>query len=814
MLFHQNSHLISVGQKEQTMLLTSVSSGRLGGTCFRFTALFAVILGLAVLGSTLLLSPTTGSITGVVTDAQSGAPVADVEVRLFQRMEGARSPVQGEITLTRTNARGKYRFEDVAPGDYGIQAIHGAKASHSRHLDYAKALVTREGSTATVDLKLAEARSLKVLVLSEETGKPIPNATVSLRWRDREDHPVTDEHGIAIIPGLPQQDTQITVKAPGFQLVEMTQSINDAFTDVQIKLPPGGSIQGRVVDGQGKPLAGVNVMARPGFSPVQYDVSTSDGDGRFTLNYVPRSQTMEIRASMENYQELVDQFALNGNRQRPLELTLKPRASGGDVEVTVLDPEGRPIAAAEITNPGIRTAMPRQAKTDSQGRASLKDLQLPPSLKQSELTVRAEGFAPSVVKVPRSEDGPAKVTVKLEKGHSFRGRIVNAAGEPIAGATASTSEGNRGGTFGLGTTHAVDSDGRFSTTSLVPISTLTITAPGYTPINQMKIPLDQDKEQVITLDPTGHYRVVILDGNTKEPIRKFKARLSFATTPPPEGVSRGGGLSAELSRGKTINDENGRLFWDNLPNNSAFDLLIDADGYEPLRRASLITSRDDSDLRIELQPVDVTTLVEVAGILRDQKGQPLEGVDVHLIGLDPALAAQQRSGSDIDIQTIRNNHAADMPVCKFAQGTVTARDGRFVFPKVSKRLKLQVVYWGKDTPATRVRDLERKTAAQLARLEVVAPAAVTVAGRINLEKYPNPDRVLVQASSDHQFQSAAVDASDRSKYSVSRVAPGELRVFLYGEPVRQRGSTARSSSPLASTTVTANSGQTIEVNFD
>jgi hypothetical protein len=820
MLFsRQKSHPISVGQKELEMLRASQSCRRRGEAGSQFVAVLAVVLGLVALGSVLWLGPKTGSLTGVVTAAQSGDPVADVEVRMFRRFEGLSRPVQGEVTLARTDARGRYRFDKVAPGDYGIQAIQGTKASHTRHLDYAKAIVTREGSSATVDLQLVEARSLKVLVLAEETGKPIPKTQVRLQWNYQEEVAETDQQGVAIIPGLSPNELRIEAKAPGFQLVEITQRLNDPVTEVQLKLPPGGSIQGQVVDDKGKPLAGVSVVARPGSSPLQFDAATSDKDGRFSLNYVPRSQTMEIRASLQEYQDLVESFALNGTGRRPLELTLKPRESGGDVEVTVVDAERRPVAGAEIVNAGTRNSMFRRTTTDDQGRATLKDLSLFSSQEKPELTIRAERFAPSVVKVPRSGNGPARVTVTLEKGHSFRGRVVNAAGEPIPTANVRTSEGNRGGAYGLGTTHAVDKEGRFSTTTLVPGSLLTIDAPGYTPAHQMKMRLDQDEEQVITLDRTGHYRIVVVDGNSKEPVHKFKARLAFSSTTPPEGVLRGRSMSSEQTRGKSIDDNGGRLFWDGLPNNSAFDLLIDADGYEPLRRSALITSRDESDLRIELQPVDVSSLVDVAGLLVDQKGQRLEGVNVHLIGLDSAMVARTPRSEDIDFMTIRFNHAKDMPVCKFAHGTVTARDGSFQFPKVSNHLTLQLVYWGKDTPATRVRDLEKKTAAQLRRLEVIAPAAVTVKGTIDLGKYPNPGRVLVQLSPPHQSQSAAVDAKDRSKYSVSGVAPGELKVLLYSEPIRRplngtTSSTSSTSSVLDTKAVTAKSGETIEVNFD
>src|SRR5690606_32493413 len=102
--------------------------------------------------------------------------------------------------------------------------------------------------------------------------------------------------------GLPQQELTISARAPGFQVVEAVQSLSDPLTDIELKLPPGGSIEGKIVDEKGQPLAGVSVVARPGFSPIQYDVATSDQEGKFRLNNVPRSRTMEIVTSLQNYQ--------------------------------------------------------------------------------------------------------------------------------------------------------------------------------------------------------------------------------------------------------------------------------------------------------------------------------------------------------------------------------------------------------------------------------------------------------------------------------------------------------------------------------
>jgi hypothetical protein len=801
------------------MLLTSVTGGRQGGSDLRGATLLAVILGLVpAIGFSQAPEPKTGSITGVVTDATTGAAVPDAEVRMFPRTETLRARPQVQLTRVRTDAGGKYRFENVAPGEYLVYAVEGTRASRSKPLGQAKALVAADGSSSPVDLKLAEACSLKVRVISEETGQPIPRALVRLRWTDLDDNARTDQDGIALVHGLPRSAHYIEAMALGFQEKELIQVLKDPLTEVRLVLPPGGSMPGMIVDDQGKPVEGVRVTAAPSRGVARYDETTSDKDGKFVLNYLPTSQPITIFTSLTGYFEVVERFSLNVASDRPLELKLRPRPRGGDVEVTVVDGGGRPIAGAEVTNYGPSNTEFLQTKTDESGRASLTKLYHPFRGEKPELTIRAQGFAPKVVKHSPLQDGPV-ITVAMEKGLHFRGRIVNAAGEPISDAKAFTSDGNRGGYHGLGTDLSVDSEGHFSSTSAVPLSLLYLEAPGYTPLRELKPVLDQEEEQVFRLDQLGHFRGLVVDATTRKPLREFRVRLDSAGSSVPEGALRGASMAVEWIRpGRTIIDDAGRFLWEDLPNNTAFDVTIEADGFEPLRLPSAVTRRDDSDLHFELKPIDPRSLIDVAGVVLDDNGNPIHGIELHLIGIDPTVVAKEprRASVDMTLDSIRNGHASDRAGCRFVHATVTAADGKFRFPKVPSSIHLQLVYWGAGTPPTRVRDLE-KYADQLGRIELNAPAAVTVKGTINLAKYPKSGSVRVQVGSVFQDQqSVDLSLDDRSQYTVTKLAPGELKVTLLSEKVerRENGTTSYTFGPLATKTVAAKSGETIEVNFD
>ncbi|QDT57397.1 Nickel uptake substrate-specific transmembrane region [Caulifigura coniformis] len=778
------------------------------------------LVALALASSTVAqdAEPKIGAISGIVVDADTGGVVPDVEVRMFKRPPGGGNRLQFKITRVRSDADGRYRFENLSPGDYGIYAFHGTKASRTKDFDYARAKIADDGSSEPVDLRLTEALTLKVRVLAEQTGQPIEGAFVRLRWTDLDDTAATDGHGAVLIHGLTPHDQHIEAKAPGFQLKAVTQTLKDPLTEVTFKLPPGGFIQGKVVNDQGRPLAGVSIGASPERGSDGFDSVKSDEEGKFTLNYVPLTQSVRIYASLKEHEAHHQSISLNGAPYRPLEIVLPSRRHGGDADITVVDPEGQPVPGAEILNYGSSSGDYHKVKTNDRGECSITRLYLRHLGKGAELAVRAEGFAPQLIEVMPSTDGPARLTVNLEKGHRYRGRLVNAAGEPVSNASVYVNNGNYGsGLFG----HKldVDKEGRFSSTSLPPESTANISASGYTPQDQVKIPLDQEEEHVITLESTGHFRGLVTNAATGAPVRRFNVKLGFARKPP-AGAQRSRGIPSDWGdSGRTINDDSGRWLWEELPNNTAYALTIEAEGFDATHVPVAVTNRGESDLEIKMQPIDPGSLVEVAGVILDPKGDPIEGVLVHLIGCDPKLAANDPNGQrEVPMHLIRIHQAKNIAACRFAHEATTAADGSFRFPRVSSRIGLQLVYWGDETPSTRVRKLEERTAEQLGRLELLAPAGVTITGRINLKAFPDPGRVSVR-STEETFDSRDVSfkaGDDRSTFTIKGVSAGTVNVTLMSEavPYRENGTTFYRSSSLGNRTVTAGPGETVEVHFE
>lgn len=109
-----------------------------------------------------------------------------------------------------------------------------------------------------VALTLARARTLTGRVTDAATGWPVPGASVGLGWTCEE--PVTtDADGRYVQPAVPSDGYhELTVRAPGYAAEE--QRFGER-TQLDFALAREATLTGRAVDGRGRALAGVRVVA-------------------------------------------------------------------------------------------------------------------------------------------------------------------------------------------------------------------------------------------------------------------------------------------------------------------------------------------------------------------------------------------------------------------------------------------------------------------------------------------------------------------------------------------------------------------------
>lgn len=200
-----------------------------------------------------------------------------------------------------------------------------------------------------------------------------------------------------------------------------------------VRLEAGVTLSGRVVDEQGRPIAG----ARVGEGWTLYRAATTDADGRYELPGFGSRGYPDVHCTAEGYvRQAVERPELRG---APITLDFRmPRglATAG----RVVDPHGAPLAdvyvqafAFDRGDPGGLFDL-AAARTGADGSFHLRGLA---PARDHVLIVRQDGRAMLVYALPEAgADGLAAVgDVVLPKARIVRGVLAGTAGEPLADTT-------------------------------------------------------------------------------------------------------------------------------------------------------------------------------------------------------------------------------------------------------------------------------------------------------------------------------------------------------------------------------------------
>ena len=309
----------------------------------------------------------------------------------------------------------------------------------------------------------AASHSVRIVVLDAQ-GKPLPGANVhSSIWTEEKgfqaNHDYKTDDAGAVQVELPKTYTIVRLWAGSKPYVTMYAGWEERElaagkkvpAEYTMRLESAATAGGRVVDEDGKPIAGakVQVMMWDGAKPadgdgrVGYDSSlatgsdaaTTDAEGRWRIDNVPNSPQAKLDLLVSHPDYASDQFWEESQkasgmtqamlRQGTATITLK---RGIVVRGRVTDPDGKPIkdALLAIGDRPYFSSQPSEFPTDADGRYRLPAL--PPG--ETTLTVIANGWASQLRKVNvQSELAPQDF--RLARGKTIRLRIVDVAGKPI-----------------------------------------------------------------------------------------------------------------------------------------------------------------------------------------------------------------------------------------------------------------------------------------------------------------------------------------------------------------------------------------------
>ncbi len=261
----------------------------------------------------------------------------------------------------------------------------------------------------------------RVLHLAVTTdGKPLAGATVSFGISDLPEDYKTDDSGKVTIGALPS--APMVVSVTGGNKAKVMKNVNlasSAETSLEVSLADGGSVSGKVLDAQGKPVAGCGINAYPGTdgTPIAY-VQSADGSYKIeNLPLVGKIRMYATRTSYAPYSQWIDLSAAQRDRSFDIKLDLKP--PGGSVEGTVVDANDKPLSDAIVTCYDLGSDDSHHVKTDAAGHFRIDNIESQRNL-GPQITARAKGWAPMVVSVaPGTAQAGDAGDQMTEKGHGI-----------------------------------------------------------------------------------------------------------------------------------------------------------------------------------------------------------------------------------------------------------------------------------------------------------------------------------------------------------------------------------------------------------
>ena len=278
---------------------------------------------------------------------------------------------EGRFSIPRVLHPGQVRLSARKPGHVAsvvglsqghAQRMHGGTMSGEFML-YLRG--HREQTEREVTINMSRDLTISGVVRHED-GTPVADATVAFIGRSRTEgsfptgpsnvqwHPV-DHRGAFVIPAEGNSEGVVlarTAEISNLQSEHLT--IDDRpLEGVELLVKSPGRVSGRVVDGEGRALPRAQVALTPRlqtgtsmFTHGEAANADSDADGRFRFENLAEGH-YGVSASMEGRVPSGQEwFSLGAGAEKTgVELTLE---SGGEIHVRVVDPEGRPIEAANI----------------------------------------------------------------------------------------------------------------------------------------------------------------------------------------------------------------------------------------------------------------------------------------------------------------------------------------------------------------------------------------------------------------------------------------------------------------------------------
>lgn len=280
----------------------------------------------------------------VTTMDESGAPVADVQVRVWRALGGTQQfvPIRQQFDTT-TGADGVARVGGLAAGSVQVRLQHATLGSPGWSLVDVPA-----AGEVPLRVTIPVGRSVGGRVI-DSAGRAVPGARVGANWTLDRAVPV-DAEGRYEFRGWSEKGTTIlTAEAPGF--VARWKRVPDSGA-VDFVLDAGARATGRVTGPDGSAVGGAYVVARSSGGEDRASLTRTvrtDSDGGFALDGLDPGRVHTLAVAAKGLGRVVLDFDAPGAAALPLDLGDVHLGVARAVEGLVTDGDGTPLADVAVS---------------------------------------------------------------------------------------------------------------------------------------------------------------------------------------------------------------------------------------------------------------------------------------------------------------------------------------------------------------------------------------------------------------------------------------------------------------------------------
>ncbi len=551
-----------------------------------------------------------------------------------------------ESRWVETGEDGSFRLADL-PKRRGTVVADGGEDG------FAEAGGATPGSAAPLVLSLASPAILEGRTLDATTLKPVPRVRLEVASGSGRFTARSGSDGRYRLRGL--RPGSATVRAEEPRHVPWTRRpvpIEKGATRVlDVLLTRGATLSGRVVDEDGRPVAGAGVsLLSSSESPIDAAVRLRSGasrlrtrpDGSFTATRLPPGENQRLSVQHPEFERgTVGGISLvAGGTRSGVVVTIR---RGVVLTGRVSDPDGNPIAGAEVS--AGRSFSVRSSTGGSLTRVRAEMMEAPRTVRSGDdgafelrglapgdvaVVVRAPGRATETVDPVRLVRGgrPDPVEIVLGPGATISGRIVRRTGEGASGYYV-LARNPRKPSDGPGNTSATpEADGTFRIEGLRVGETYDLQlfggGAGFGPGPRKAGILAPADGVEWVVEGTGRIEGSAVDGKTGQPLGAFE--VSYQADGPGMGgvfrVGRGGGrFTGGAGEAQLVESPDGRFALEEVPAGK-WQVVVTAKGYQVGRAAAIVVEESTTTDGVEVRVAPGSVLRGVVKDARSHRGIP------------------------------------------------------------------------------------------------------------------------------------------------------------------------------------------------